>query len=551
MKRRYIYILLSVLMGVSLQSCKDFLDEVPRNSTHVGEFWQSADDVSSAVAGNFSLLRDAVTSGNFNNVPRYFLYGDGVAANYFTIQYTGDGLEGVQTGDFTWRYTIESYGDWTKYYKAITMSNLVIERVSAMDNDAFVLASNPTRFKNEALGQAYFIRALCYFMMTRNWGDVPIVLNTEDDPINAQQLGRRPKSEVMDQIEQDCHQAAQLLDWTYSEQIAAKVTANRGSVYALLAHLYLWRATTTNLASDQPVMADVNSADTTIARLKELGGYNLVDTANYYNTFIGKSSEGIFEIAASEDNLEGSNRHIAWFFLRQANISYNSATYSRFFVKPDYLSTHFSKEYWGWGWVWSDAAWEWQWIDHAASVGETVYNDEYPDGIVVTSQMLVDNSDVRYRRNFTDLSTDQPTCIKYSNVNYRNPNSAYISNNIIIFRYSDMLLLEAEIALYKGDMAKATTVINGFRTRNGSTNALESGLSKDEIMYEYALERGKEMFLEGHLYYDLIRTRQYPQFITWLSESRFRQEGFYWPVSPLLFKNNPNLGQTSYWIGKI
>src|SRR5690606_5251469 len=301
MKTKLIQIL-SLWLFSSLCSCKNFLEEVPRNSTHVGEFWQSADDVSSAVAGNYALLRDAVTSGNASNVPRYYLYGDGVPASYFEIQYSGDGLEGVQTGDFTWRYTIESYGDWTKYYKAIAMSNLILEKVSAMDVESFTQVNNPMRFKNEALGQAYFIRALCYFMLTRVWGDVPLVLHSEEDPIGAQQLGRRPKSEILSQVEGDCHRAAGLLDWSYSSQGAAKVTANKGAVYALLAHMYLWRATTTELASAEPIMSDVNSADSTIAAIKSFGGYAQVDTANYYRTFIGKSSDGIFEIAASEEH---------------------------------------------------------------------------------------------------------------------------------------------------------------------------------------------------------------------------------------------------------
>ncbi|MFB2119255.1 RagB/SusD family nutrient uptake outer membrane protein [Parapedobacter sp. 2B3] len=551
MKHILIYRSLCAVLLVVSASCSKFLIEEPKNSTFVGEFWQSSNDVNSGLAGAYALLRDAVTSGNFNNAGRYYMYGDAVPGNYFTIQYVGDGLEGIQSGDFTFQYNIESYGDWTKYYKTITMCNLLLERADDMDESLLDDQADPREFLDDVMGQAYFIRALAYFYLTRTWGDVPLVLNTSADPINEDFLGRSPKGEIMAQIEADCNAAAGLLQWGYTDNDKAKVTANKGSAYALLAHLYLWRATTTDVASDLPIMEDVDKAQQAITALKENGGYSLVDTANYYQTFIGKSSEGIFELAASEDHLEGSASHIASNFLRQAHISYNSATYSRFFVRPEYLTTHFSKEYRGWGWVWNTSLNQWEWIDHAATVGETVYNDEYPDGIEVTAAMLTDNADVRYRKNFTDLSLDQPTCIKYHEVEYRSANSAYLSNNLILFRYSDMLLLEAEIALYQGRIADAVTVINGFRTRNGSEALLSANITKDEAMYQYALERGKELFLEGHLYYDLIRTRQYPQFITWLSESRFRQGGFYWPVAPALFTNNLNMTQTSYWIGKI
>jgi hypothetical protein len=70
-------------------------------------------------------------------------------------------------------------------------------------------------------------------------------------------------------------------------------------------------------------------------------------------------------------------------------------------------------------------------------------------------------------------------------------------------------------------------------------------------MDEYIVERGREMYLEGHLYYDLLRTRRYADVIDWLTLSRFRQEGFYWPVDPSLFRQNPLLKQTTYWLGKV
>ncbi len=546
MKSKIIY-LLAIVVGGFMYSCKDFLDEVPKNATHGGEYWKSATDVQSALAGNYALLRNAITSGNFNGVPRHFLYGDGVQGNNFTIQYDGDGLEGVQTGDFTWRYNVESYGNWTPYIKCITMSNLILEKVEGMNEDLFAQISNPTRFKNEALGQAYYIRALTYFFMTRIWGDVPLILETEDDPITADQAARVSKEVIMKQIIDDCHKAAALLNWNYTDVNAAKVTANKGAVYALLAHAFLWKATTTNLSSNDPIIEDVLHADTTIQALKNYGGYSLVDTANYYNTFIGKSREGIFEIAASEDNLEGSTNHIASFFLRQQHIPFRAASWSRFFVPKTYLDAHYEKMPTGiiqetvipGQWVWNEPDWRWDWV---------------PEHTVVQEAISDKITDIRYIKNFADISLEQPTCIKYHKVNLRTPDVAHISNNIIIFRYADMLLLEAEIAIYKNELSVAAQKLNTFRSTRDplAKNKTISGTdTRENIMFQYALERSREMYLEGHIYYDLIRTRQYPQFITWLSPDRFRQGGFYWPVSPLLFKNNPNLAQTPYWIGKI
>ncbi len=116
-----------------------------------------------------------------------------------------------------------------------------------------------------------------------------------------------------------------------------------------------------------------------------------------------------------------------------------------------------------------------------------------------------------------------------------------------------MRLLKAEIALYRNQVSKAIDIINEFRKRNGADESafVDNTSSKDDVMYEYIIERGKELYLEGHIFYDLLRTRQYSNFVPWLSESRFRQEGFYWPINPALFKNNNKLTQTSYWRGKV
>lgn len=327
----------------------------------------------------------------------------------------------------------------------------------------------------------------------------------------------------------------------------AKVTANKGAVYALLAHTFLWRATTTNLSSSDPIMEDVLSADTTIQAINNYGGYSLVDSANYYTTFVGKSREGIFEIAASEDNLEGSSNHIASFFLRKEHVPFKSPSWSRFYVPKTYLDVHYEKMPLGiiqettvpGQWVWNEPDWRWDWVDEHTVVKELISNKI---------------TDIRYIKNFSDLALEQPTCIKYHKVNLRTPDVAHISNNIIIFRYADIMLLEAEIAIYKNELNAAVQKINTFRSIRdplAKHKMIGANETKQNILFQYALERSREMYLEGHIYYDLIRTRQYPQFITWLTPGRFEQGGFYWPVSPLLFKNNPNLAQTSYWVGKI
>lgn len=490
-------------------SCKKLLTQEPKNSTYQQVFWKTASDAQSAIAGNYALLRNAFT----DKENRYYMYGDAIAKNYFTMQYNGDGLEGIQNGDFTFQYNLNTLGNYTNYYKSIAMSNIALANIDRMTLDQLKDAESPSQFKRNMMGQAYFLRALSYFAIVRVWGDAPIVTEAYDDPITAPQLPRSNKVLVMKQVEEDCHKAIELLTWTYSNTVDAKVTANRGSVYALLAHLYLWRATMTDPATNTPDLTDVNSADTAINVLLSRGGYrNTIitpaDSAKYKDTFIGRSSEGIFEFNMSENTLEGSAANIGTRFLNSSYIN-NYPSEGRFFVVPRYLTDNFG----------------------------------------------ADTSDIRFQKGFALRSSLKPISLKYANVIYRNPGQKlepYLSNNMIIFRLSDMQLLKAEIALYKGDAATATTIINGFRIRHSrSPELVPEGESVDLVMNEYIKERSKELFLEGHLYYDLLRTRKYDQVIDWLTADRFRREGYYFPVDPALFRQNPNLKQTSYWLGKV
>jgi len=536
------YLLVAFLI-ISTSSCKKILEQEPKNSTYAEVFWQNARDLRSAIAGNYSLVRDAITSKN----NRYYMYSDAIAKNYFTIQYTGDGLEGIQNGNFTFQYNVVSLGslgDWTKYYKAIAMSNTILKNVPAVTDDKLGDVSDPTQFRNEIIGQALFLRAWTYFMMVKVWGDVPLVTEAYDDPLSAPQLGRSPKAEVMKQIEDDCHAAIALLRWGYTSTGDAKVTANKGAVYALLAHLYLWRGTMSELGSTTPNIADVNSADTSITALITNGGYSLTDTSRYYQTFIGRSAESIFELNMSENTMEGSQAGIGMEFLRGDRVK-NFGDNPRFYVAPGYLDKHFLiSPAIAADWYWDGT--QWVWMDEKAAV--------------------YDSLDVRFRKNFDYIKQTNPVCIKYSNVVYRNPGQEldpYLSNNMIIFRLADMMLLKAEIALYRNDPDGAVDIINFFRIRNGASEEdpgdpdddliLEHGLSVEEVMNEYLIERGKELYLEGHIFYDLLRTRMYKSYIDWLpdDEVRFKNGGFYWPVSPLLFKQNPLLKQTPYWVGKV
>ncbi|MES2519861.1 MAG: RagB/SusD family nutrient uptake outer membrane protein [Bacteroidota bacterium] len=75
----------------------------------------------------------------------------------------------------------------------------------------------------------------------------------------------------------------------------------------------------------------------------------------------------------------------------------------------------------------------------------------------------------------------------------------------IVFRYAEVLLNKAEALAELGNTAEALTLVNQIRTRAGLT-AVATTLAGQELKDEIFLQRRLELALEGHYFFDLVRT---------------------------------------------
>lgn len=507
------YALGIVSMLVIVTSCKkSFSERVPINAPTDANFWQNESEALSAVAGSYGQLRIAMNEMGM----AHFYYGD-TQTDQFAARTNGEDYPAITQMNWqtfvapseTFRGLIK-LRRWDNFYRAIDQMNRCLKYIEPIPLASFT-STDRQAAKNQLLGESYFLRAFTYFYMSRIWGDVPLVIESAEDAATAENIGRTPQTQVLDQCIKDLQTAISLMPYVTAPTATRAIRANRGTAYALLAHIYAWRG-----EYDKVIPA----ADSVIIS----GGYSHVSRANktvYLNMFRGNSSEGIFEISQNANN-EGANVSNAY-----GAIINNIAGRT---LKAPYLLTLTGNSLF------------------TLDVGNL--NTLFPN--------TRDSVDLRRRNGFDFWGTTDPICVKYSNILYTGPNNtAPLSlNNIIVFRLADIKLLKAEALAVAGNITGARAIVDEIRALAGLTT---NATPPSNILEEVIQERGRELFLEGHRFYDLVRLARRTNIIrfngtgtiTRMTITDFNQGKYYWPVEPILISLNPRLTQTPFWADKM
>lgn len=509
MKKNFYIILLLLTASGSMLSCKKFLDKRPIDAATDANFWNNESEANTAIAGAYALLRASLLEKGM----AYYYYGD-----YATDEFLdGRGEEDYSAlGNIQWNNFIAStetfrglirMRSWDNFYRGIDQANRCIKYIPNIPLTGFTSA-NKAAARDGLLAEAYFLRAFTYFYMSRVWGDVPLVLQTADDAAKAENPARTAQNEVLDQCIKDIQTALPNLVWAPTGP-NRPIRANKGSAYALLAHIYAWRADYAKV---------IPAADSVILK----GGYTPVSkasTASINTLYHGNSSEGIFEIAKNSLT-EGQSGTVD-----VVNGNFFAKT-----MKTPYLTT---------------------------VTGNTLM----PLDVITLTTLFPDSNDYRRRYGFAFWGTTDPINIKnsgtplnvyYSNTNTTPPSSPLILTNIIVFRLADIQLLKAEAAAATNDFTTARTILNSIRAQ---ANAQVSTATDAQLFEAIIDERGRELFMEGHRFYDLVRLGRQTGILKFngsspvprMSAAEFAAGKYYWPVDALIIQLNPNLLQTPFW----
>ena len=205
-----------------LTSCSDFLDEEPRSTWGINDFYSSPDEADIALAGIYSYLASDQIYGQAMSV----IMESGTDEGYYNRRYNENWTVGLYRHTSADNYIKEL---WTALYQVINLSNMFEERLEA---DAF----EPEAY-NMYIAEARFLRAHAYSLLAKWWGEVPMPLSSTLDQ-SSNHLAPASLEDIYAQIIQDYeYAAAHLLSTADNNYVPGR--ANKMAAHGLLARVYL------------------------------------------------------------------------------------------------------------------------------------------------------------------------------------------------------------------------------------------------------------------------------------------------------------------------
>ena len=331
---------------------------------------------------------------------------------------------------------------WQISFNLVSQSNNILSRIDDVDMG--------TQIRNQIKGEALFLRAFGYFNLVRTFGPVPIVDIAFRSPgeIAAYDMTRKPEEAVYQIIEADLNQATSLL--TGVEELG-KSRASSAAAMTLLGKVYLTRM-------------DYSNAETALKGVVESNAFSLEsDYKRLFTNGNDELSESIFEIKYMSGNLGVGNGFSSTFTPARFDMDIfpNQMQGSgRILPTPEMSEAYEDGD-----------------LRRPASIGDSVrvISGGYEKEL--------------YGLKFVDFTTGV---------------QGDGGINFTALRYADVLLMYAEALNQNGKQDEAMVYLNMVRERAGLTEV--SGLDQAALTVALAQERRVELFLEGHRWFDLVRT---------------------------------------------
>ncbi len=506
MKNNIYKIMCAALLTVSMTSCLDTII-LPDDKTVDEDFWQTKEDVASMVNGAYK----AMTADDV--IARLIVWGDFRTDEFkMSDAVTDESATTIALDEIyaVGMQTTNMYGQWSSFYNVINRCNIVLERAAEVMNiDPNYTMGDYAVDRSQMLA----LRALCYFYLVRSHRDIPYYTEAYMNSSQNTNLEQQAPMYVIDRCIADLQEASTtaLAARGYTTTQWRRVGyMTDDAINALLADIFLWKASITHSAADyQQCVAYCDKVIESKKGQHRLGRgevatseYPLATSSRMYNDiFVTQNAEeSILELQLT------SNLPVCQYFYKYKSQSGTGGT--GWFKATPLMGSALSGSYTAATFASGTALFspgDMRYYQTCFSGGESGY-----DVRKIISQMAISSKPTN-----TSLASRNGEQYDYGGLGGRNYN---------IYRLTDIMLMKAEAMLEQVDgeaeiaeqQVPLRDVFNLLQAVN--TRALAEENKADSLKWtdfrshnkndyeQYILqERLREFAFEGRRFYDLMR----------------------------------------------
>lgn len=477
-----------ILSAIALSSCVDTVI-LPENKTLDEDFWQKKSETESLVATAYAQLRDGGTDvGSASFMRNSIVWGSFrsdelmIAGDFKSTNAVKDQLGEIYTMQIQ---PNNSFTKWNALYSCINYCNLILEKGEG------VMKFDPDYTQGDWLAnkaQVTALKAFCYFYLVRVFRDVPVTphayLMSSDDLKLEQTAPAKVLQMCIDDLKSVVNDAP--TNNAYDDA-RDRGYFNRDGINALLADIYLWRASVNHDAADyqtcveycDKVIAAKKSAHTFSRFDKDQTekDYYLAEAKRMYNDIFGfdgqNSEESIFEIQYKENGVTNTALSQLYYGYSKNNSGYG------------YLKTTGT---------YGDS--------NPAANTPNLFKNTKDQRLWDFSYNANEGIDQHGVRKFISRSTSEVGKAEKAT------NGITVQSNWIVYRLTDIMLMKAEALIQLDQPEDAFNLIKAVNDRavdNDASVALKYSTYQDKMETLLLQERARELCFEGKRWFDLMR----------------------------------------------
>ncbi len=436
------YIISALALSLTLGSCgNDFLEVTPSDQYSDATVFTSVEGAQKVLTGAYDFL----TNGHYAHYTNQYIF--------FMPDVMGDDALVNSTGNYNrfvaaYQYSVTSSSNysvdpWIGCYSIIDNCNAVLDNIGSLPE-----SNERNRIEGEALAlrtYAYHFLVRAYAKPVKNYGDTPgVVLRLSS---NIDDAPRSTVKACYDQFVADIERSCTLLAGNSS---GSKCYLSEQGAHAIAARLYL----------------DLGDYTNGVKHAKDaLQGLTLMSTADYKLNMCENNSETIWSFTCTSTDKQSYLSLPAFWWICDDNQTYWKSGYSSLGVTKEFID---------------------------------IFDD---DDIRKTLFVKVDGN--YYKRNGSYATSK--ICSRRNNDSDGTPGSGTVNfaeGEFNMIRGSEMYLIIAELAADNNHESEALEALNAVKTARGLQAFQGTG---DVLKNEIQNERRRELFAEGHRFFDIKR----------------------------------------------